>query len=153
MRRVQTALAATVLGLALLTAPAMAGDDLIRIKSPHSVAETLDNLAAAIKGAGAAVFGRINHAGSAHGIGMEFPDNEVLVFGNPKIGSPAIRDAPTMGLDLPLKAMAFEDADGQVWLVYRNPADAGGAHGLPADHPSIKKMTGALAKLTAAAVK
>lgn len=150
-RRLVGASVAALMFLSVLSAPARAGgDDLVRVPSPHSVAETMNRLAAAVERAGAKVFARINHAKGAASVGMEVPDEELLIFGNPKIGSPAIRDAPTIGLDLPLRVIAVQEAGGSV-LIYRAPAAMAEAHGLPADHPAIKKMTGALAKLTAKA--
>lgn len=136
----------TVLVL-FLAGPALAGDGLIRVESAHDVKTTIDRLEAAVDGAGAKVFARIDHAGGAASVGMELAPATALIFGNPKLGTPAIQGAATMGLDLPLRVLAYEDG-GKTWLVYHDPAKVAALHGLPAGHPVIGKMSGALAKLT-----
>jgi uncharacterized protein (DUF302 family) len=83
----------------------------------------------------------------AKSVGAALRPTTLLIFGNPALGTPAIQGAQTMGLDLPLRALAYEDADGAVKLVYPDPAGLAAAHGLPSDAPVIAKMTGALRKL------
>jgi uncharacterized protein (DUF302 family) len=129
-----------------------ADNQLVKVSSPHSVGQTVDNLVAAVENAGAKVFARIDHAKGGKSVDMEIPANEVVIFGNPQLGTPVIRDAPTAGLDLPIRVAVIETGDGTV-LVYRAPAALAAEHGLPADHPSITKMTGALNKLTAKAAQ
>ena len=136
---------ATATAVALTATSAMA--DLIRVESAHDVNTTIDRLAAAVEGAGAKVFARIEHAKGAASVGMELAPSAALIFGNPKLGTPALQGAATMGLDLPLRVLAHE-VDGKVWMVYHDPADVAALHGLPADHPVIAKMRGALGKLT-----
>ena len=120
--------------------------------SPHSVATTVDRLAAAVEKAGAKVFARVNHAGGAKKVGQSLEPMEMLMFGNPKLGTPALQGAATMGLDLPLRVLVYTGSDGAVKVTYHDPADVAAAHGLRADHPVIKKMQGALDKLTGAAI-
>ncbi len=130
--------------------PAFA-DDIIRVKTDKSVAEALDALEAVAGKAGATVFARVDHAAGAKAIGDEIPDNEVLIFGNPKLGTPAMKVDPLAGLFLPLKVQAYEDANGQVWLAYEDPEETlDELDGLD-DNPIIGKMQGALKKLTTAA--
>ena len=136
--------------IAVLSVQGALAADLVRVESPHDVPATIDRLAAAVEKAGATVFARIDHAKGAAGVDMPIPDNQVLIFGNPALGTPVIRDAPTAGLDLPLRVQAFDEG-GQTVIVYHAPASLAAAHGLAPDHPSIGKMTGALGKLTAAA--
>jgi len=121
-----------------------------RIESAHDVTTTVDRLAAAVEAAGAKVFARIDHAKGAASVDMELAPATLLIFGNPKLGTPAMQAAPTMGLDLPLRVLAYRDGD-TVWLAYHAPAEVAAQHRLPANHPAILKMTGALAKLTAEA--
>lgn len=135
---------------ALTAAQAMADDNLVRVPSPHSVSDTMDRLAQAVEGAGAHIFARVNHAEGGASVEMEIPDNELLIFGNPALGTPVIRDAQAAGLDLPIRVVAIETPDGTV-LIYRSPDALAELHGLPADHPSIAKMNGALKNLTAKA--
>ncbi len=75
----------------------------------------------------------------------------LVILGNPKIGAPAMLDGPTMGLDVPLRVLVFEDSDGETYLIYHDPAEVAEDHGLPSDHPAIQRMQGALKKLTGAA--
>lgn len=144
--------AAAVAAVAMLAVLPARAAELMRVESPHSVADTADRLVAAIEGAGAKVFARVDHAGGAASVDIDIPANQLVIFGNPKIGSPVIRDAATAGLDLPLKVLVFDDG-GQTVLAYRAPADLAAAHGLAEDHPSIATMTGALGKLTAKAAE
>jgi uncharacterized protein (DUF302 family) len=139
----KSVLAAVILAASVTGASA----EMIRVKSAHSVDETMDRLAAAVEGAGATVFARIEHSKGAEKIGMELAPATALIFGNPKLGTPALQGAITMGVDLPLRVLAYQDG-GAVWMIYHDPADVAALHGLPADHPVIGKMQGALKNLT-----
>ncbi|MEM6461126.1 MAG: DUF302 domain-containing protein [Pseudomonadota bacterium] len=147
----RTALAAGSI-VALTAGYAVADDDLVKVPSPHSVSDTMDRLATAVEGAGAHVFARVNHAEGGASVGMDVPDNELLIFGNPALGTPVIRDAQTAGLDLPIRVVAIETPDG-TFLIYRAPEALAASHGLPADHPSIAQMNGALKNLTTKATE
>jgi uncharacterized protein (DUF302 family) len=118
--------------------------------SPHSVEVTIDRLASAVEGAGATVFARIDHAEGAAGAGMELRPATVLIFGNPKMGTPMMQSAGSMALDLPMKVAAYETADGSVTVVYRDIGQVAAEHG--AEAPTVAKAAGALDKLTNAAV-
>jgi len=83
---------------------------------------------------------------------MEMPAEQLLLFGNPKMGTPLMKANPMTGIDLPMKALAYEDADGAVWLVYADPASISERHSLGEQSEIIAKMTGALDKLTNAAI-
>ncbi|WP_245220427.1 MULTISPECIES: DUF302 domain-containing protein [unclassified Ruegeria] len=128
-------------------------DDLIKVQSDKSVAEALDALEVAVGNAGATVFARIDHAAGAEKIGTPIPANQVLIFGNPALGTPAIQIDPRAGLFLPLKVQAYEDANGQVWLIYEDPKETLDDLNDVDKSPVIEKMRGALAKLTAAAAQ
>lgn len=131
--------------------PALAAERITKT-SPHSVADTLDRLEAAVTEAGATVFARVDHAKGAQGVDMELRPTSLLIFGNPKLGTPAMLDSQTAGLDLPLRVLAYEDADGNVQVVYHDPAELAEDHGLPMDAEYLTMMTGALDKLTSKAV-
>ncbi|MCV3272592.1 DUF302 domain-containing protein [Roseobacter sinensis] len=146
---IRHAFLAGLLGLA--TASTAWAADMIHKTSPHSVAETIDRLAAAVEGAGATVFARVDHAAGAANVEMELRPTQMLMFGNPKLGTPAMLDGQSAGLDLPLRVVAYEDAEGVVHVVYHDPASFAAAHDLPADAQYIQMMTGALDKLTTAA--
>lgn len=127
-------------------------DDIIKVKASGDVPTTMDALQAAVEGAGATVFARVDHAGGAMKAEMQLDPSQVLIFGNPKLGTPAMQDDPLAGLYLPLKVLVYQDGAGQVWLAYENPADMlDDLGGIPADAPYVQKMTGALGKLTAKA--
>jgi uncharacterized protein (DUF302 family) len=91
-------------------------DGLVTLRSGHSVAETIDRLAAAVQSRGITVFARIDHAANAAQAGMDLRPTQVLLFGNPTGGTPLMQDRQTAGLDLPLRVLAWEDADGAVWV-------------------------------------
>lgn len=95
---------------------------LITIASHWSVGETIDRLQAAVTAAGLGVFARIDHAESAAQVGMRLRPTELLIFGHARGGTPLMRDQQTSGIDLPLKALAWQDADGDVWLTYNDAA-------------------------------
>ena len=154
MRRIHAVILSLVMLLPAATGPAASGDaSLITKKSPYSVAETLDRLTTIITGKGLTVFARIDHAAGAAKVGQTLAPNELVIFGNPKIGTPLMQADPQVGIALPLKMLAYEDADGQVWLAYAPPQALKTRFGLAGQDKVIETMTGALAKLTDAAVK
>lgn len=134
--------------LSLIALPGFAGEGIIKVKAAGDVASTMDALEAAVIGAGATVFARVNHAGGAEKVGLELAPEQLLIFGNPKLGTPAMQDDAMAGLYLPLKVLVYEDDDGQTWLAYEAPAEMLGDLDVPEDAAYVKKMTGALAKLT-----
>lgn len=127
-------------------------NDMIEKTSAHSVTDTMDRLEAAVRKAGATVFARVDHHAGADSVDLSLDPSQVLIFGNPKLGTPAMQDSPTAGLDLPMRVLAYFGEDGLVRVVYHDPAKLAEAHGLPADAKYIQMMTGALDKLTNAAV-
>lgn len=138
-------------GMALATTQVWA-DDLVRVAAAHDVAATMDALVDAVEGAGATVFARVDHAGGAAGVGMDLPPSQLLIFGNPKLGTPAMQDDALAGLFLPLKVLVYEDRSGKTWLVYENPVEMlDDLEGIPEGAPYVQMMTGALGKLTAKA--
>ncbi|UWQ40278.1 DUF302 domain-containing protein [Leisingera aquaemixtae] len=140
-------------GVIALAAALPAAADLVTVQSQKPVAETMDALQAAVEGAGATVFARVDHAAGAQTAGMELPGSQLLIFGNPKLGTPAMQADMRAGLYLPLKVLAYEDADGQVWLTYQDPAEMLSGLDIPADAEFIAKMQGALGKLTSKAAE
>lgn len=134
----------------LLASPALAAD-VTRVAATGSVAEVMDRLEAAVTGAGATVFARVDHGAGAASIGMALAPAQVLIFGNPALGTPVMQADPLAGLYLPLKVLAYEDAEGAVWLAYEPPAETFEDLAVPKDAAALAKMTGALGKLTAAA--
>lgn len=98
------------------------GDGIISKPSKYTVPETLDRLEAVLGAKGIRVFARVDHSGEAEKVGMKMPPTQLLIFGNPKAGTPVMLAAPTAAIDLPLKALAWQDGDGNVWLSYNDPA-------------------------------
>ncbi len=128
-------------------------DDIIKVNTAKSVPEAIDALEAAVGNAGATVFARIDHAAGAEKVGLTIPANQVLIFGNPALGTPAMQIDPRAGLFLPLKVQAYEDENGQVWLAYEDPKETMDELDAVEKSPVIEKMRGALAKLTAVAAQ
>jgi uncharacterized protein (DUF302 family) len=114
----------------------MTNDGLITAKSNYSVAETIDRLASAVRAVGLSVFARVDHAQNAQAAGMSLRPTELLIFGNPKGGTPLMQDRQTSGIDLPVKALAWQDADGSVWLTYNDIEWIAGRHQLAAKSDS-----------------
>lgn len=130
--------------LFLPTAASAAGDGLVRKESAYSVTETIDRLQSALESKGLTIFARIDHAAGAAGAGLELRPATVLVFGNPKLGTPLMQSAPTVALDLPQKALAYEDAEGTVYLVYNDPAWLAARHGIGDRDDVLATVTKAL---------
>ncbi len=145
MKRIAIALTA-----ALWAVPALS-EEVTRVAATGSVAEVMDRLEAAVNGAGATVFARVDHGAGAESVGTPIGASQLLIFGNPALGTPAMQADPLAGLYLPLKVLAYEDAEGAVWLVYEEPAETFEDLEIPADAEVVAKMSGALGKLTAAA--
>ena len=130
---------------------AHAADGLLAVKSPHSAKTTMDKLEELAKQRGLNVFARIDHAAGAAKVGKSLRPTEVLIFGNPQGGTPFMECAQSVGIDLPLKALVWEDAAGQVWLGYNDPAFLARRHGV-ADCPAVESLSKALAGLAEGAV-
>jgi uncharacterized protein (DUF302 family) len=131
-------------------APVHAVDGMIRVESASAAGETMDRLEAAVREKGMKVFARIDHAAGAASIGMTLRPTTLLIFGNPKGGTPFMQCAQTVGLDLPLKVLVWQDEAGKVWLGYNDPAYLAARHGA-GDCPVVANMTKALAGFAATA--
>ena len=125
----------------------MAAQGLTTLPSSHGPKDTMDRLEAVVKAKGMTVFARIDHAAGATAVGLSLRPTEVLIFGNAKGGTPLMQSRQTIGIDLPLKALAFEAADGTVWLCYNDPAWLAARHGV-AGGEVTKAMAAALAALS-----
>jgi uncharacterized protein (DUF302 family) len=101
---------------------ALAREGLISLPSARPVAELLDRLGAALAAKRITVFARIDHAAGAASVGMALPPTSVLIFGNPQAGTPLMQADQRIGLDLPLRMLAWQDAEGRSWLTYHDPA-------------------------------
>ena len=121
--------ALSLMGLASLASAADNG--LVNVPSRHSVPETPDRLEALVREQGIKVFARIDFSGDAEKAGLEMRPSQLLIFGNPEAGAPLMIFSPTVAIDLPLKALAWEDADGKVWLSYNRAEYLKERYGLP----------------------
>lgn len=139
--------------LSTAAAPAFADAGTISKKSSHSVADTIDRLEGILKDKGLTIFARIDHAAGAANAGLELRPTELLIFGNPKLGTPLMKASQTTALDLPQKALAYQAENGDVFLVYNDPAYLSSRHKIEGVDPVLKKITGALDAFTNAAVK
>jgi len=142
-------LAASVMTASTLAA---ASDGLIAVKSPHSAKVTMDRLEDIVKKRGLNVFVRVDHAAGAAGVGKTLRPTEVLIFGNPQGGTPFMECAQAVGIDLPLKALVWEDASSQVWLGYNDPAWLAKRHGA-ANCPAVGNLSKALEGIAGAAIQ
>jgi uncharacterized protein (DUF302 family) len=104
---------------------------MVHLVSPHSVPETLRRLEALLQSRGLAVFARVDHSGEAEKVGLKMRPTELIIFGSPKQGTPLMFASPTLAIDLPLKALVWEDASGKVWLSYNTPDYLKQRHNIP----------------------
>ncbi|MFV1993608.1 MAG: DUF302 domain-containing protein [Acidiferrobacterales bacterium] len=122
-------------------------------KSAFSVKVTLDRLENVLKKKGITIVTRWSHDAGAKKAGIDLRPTELLLFGNPKLGSHMFTSNQTAGIDLPMKALVWQDEKGQVWLAYNDPQYIADRHGIKDRAEIVKKMTGALKKLTDKATK
>ncbi len=134
-----------------LGSQAFAADGMTVVESNHSVADTVTKLAKVLESKGMNVFARINHAEGAAKAGLELRPTEVLIFGNPKVGTPLMLCSQSIAIDLPQKMLAWEDADGKVWLGYNAPEFLKTRHATEGCDEVFAKVTGALGNFAAAA--
>jgi uncharacterized protein (DUF302 family) len=137
--------------LLLIALPAFAADGLVALKSPHPSKATMDRLESTLKEKGLTIFARIDHAAGAAKIGKQLRATELLIFGNPQGGTPFMECAQTVGIDLPLKALVWQDESGQVWLGYNDPPYLAARHGV-AQCPAAAGLKKALAGFAQQAV-
>ncbi len=126
---------------------------IVRVKSNHNVSTTINKLETALKNKGMTIFKRVPHSSSAAKVGLELRDTELLIFGNPKIGSLLMQCQQSAALDLPMKALAYEDEQGQVWLSYNDPKFIADRHDIKNCKKVISKMTKALANFSKTATQ
>lgn len=106
---------------------------IVALPSRHSVDETVERLKGLLESKGIKLFTLIDHSGEAEKAGLHMPPTKLLIFGNPKGGTPLMLAAPSIAIDLPLKALVWEDPDGKVWISYNDPSYLQARHQLPAE--------------------
>lgn len=125
-------------------ATAQTGGNVVTKPSTYSVSETIDRIEKAVTAKGMKIFARIDHGGEAKKAGLEMRPTELLIFGNPKGGTALMLARPTAAIDLPMKALAWEDKDGKVWLTYNSPELLRDRHGVPTELTSKLDPVGKL---------
>ncbi len=110
---------------------ALPENGMVHLRSHYSVRETLQRLESELHAHGLTIFGRVDHSGEAEKVGLRMLPTQLLFFGSPKAGTPLMVASPTLAIDLPLKALAWEDADGTIWLSYNDPEYLKQRHNLP----------------------
>ena len=128
-------------------APA-ANKGIIDKPSNHSVDQTVDRLKNILRAKGVALFALVDHSGEAEKVGMKMRPTKLLIFGNPKAGTPLMLTAPSIAIDLPLRILIWEDAQGKVWASYNSPAYLQERHGLP---PALRQNIAVVETLAAEA--
>ena len=123
----------------------------VKKTSQHSVAVTTDRLAKIVTDKGFTVVARVNHAGAAKKAGTELRPTELLIFGNPKVGSALMSSNQSIGIDLPVKVLVWQAEDGKVWVGYNDPAYLVERHSIGDRQKVVDKMSGALKNFTDAA--
>ncbi len=145
--------AAIVLTFFVWVAAAHAADGIVTVKSAHTVMETANRLEKVLLEKGMNVFARINHAAGAEKVGKTLRPTELLLFGNPKVGTPLMQCAQRIGIDLPQKALIWQDDKGDVWLTYNDPAYLAARHEVTACATMVPKIQKALANFANAATQ
>ena len=112
---------------------ALPDNGMVHLRSPYSVPETLQRLESVLQAKGVNVFALVDHSGEAAKVGLRMHPTQLIIFGSPKAGTPLMVASPTLAIDLPLKALAWEDADGKVWLSYNSPEYHKQRHNIPDD--------------------
>ena len=135
----------------LLTAASAHAQALVVRESRFSVKETLDRLAAELEKRGMKVSARIDHAAGAKTVGMDMPPTEVVMFGNPRLGTPLMLSAASIAIDLPMRMAAWQDKAGKVWIGYTAPDMLKQRHGIADRDEQFQAMAGALDGLAKAA--
>ena len=130
----------------------MAAQGLTMLRSSYGPKDTMNRLEAELRAKGMTVFARIDHAAGAKAVGLPLRPTEVLIFGNAKAGTPLMQSVQTVGIDLPLKALVWQDASGKTWLSYNDPAWLAKRHGLGGEtEAAVNIMAGALEAVAKAA--
>ena len=135
MRTSQLAVLLLSLALPALAAvnPAKKKNGIVDVPSNHSVDETVERVKSILQSKGVALFALIDHSGEAEKVGMKMPPTKLLIFGNPKGGTPLMLASPSVAIDLPLKILVWQDGQGKIWLSYNSPEYLRARHALPQD--------------------
>jgi uncharacterized protein (DUF302 family) len=131
----------------------LAADGMVNLKSAHSVSATADKLESLLQDKGMTVMNRISHSDGAAGVDLELRPTELVIFGNPKVGTPLMQCSQSAAIDLPQKALIWEDDEGTVWLGYNDPEYLKKRHNIEGCDKALAKVKGALAAFSKAATE
>ena len=145
------ALILTALSVLFIAIPVEAADGVINVPSAYTVKETTDRMESILKKKGMTVFNRIKHSEGAARVGIALRDTELIIFGNPKVGSPLMKCQPSVAIDLPQKALIWEDDNDRVWISYNDPGYLVERHAISGCGAVLTKVKKALAGITKAA--
>ncbi|MFN2354500.1 MAG: DUF302 domain-containing protein [Desulfopila sp.] len=140
-----------VLVVLTMTVSAYAAEGMVDVKSSFAVKETGDRLESVLKKKGMTIFKRVIHSEAAQKIGVELRETELLIFGNPQVGSPLMKCQQSVAIDLPQKALIWKDREGHTWISYNNPRYLEKRHNISNCEKVVSKIEKALAALTKAA--
>ena len=139
--------------VAMMVPAVQAAEGMLTVQSAHSVADTVNRLETALSAAGFKIFARVDHGAGAKSVDMPLPPTELLIFGKPEAGTKLMQSQRTVGIELPLKYLVWEDAEGKVTVGWNDPAWFTQRHGIDDRGPVVAKVQGALQKFAAEASK
>lgn len=137
-----------ILVVLIMTVSTYAAEGMVDVKSSFGVKETGDRLESVLKEKGMTIFNRIKHSEAAKKVGIELRETELIIFGNPKVGSPLMRCQQSVAIDLPQKALIWKDSEGKTWISYNNPRYLIKRHNISNCEEVISKIEKALAGIT-----
>lgn len=139
------------LSILFITIPVVAADGVIDVPSTFTLGETADRMVNILNKKGMTIFNRIKHSESAAKVGIKLRNTELIIFGNPKVGSPLMACQQSVAIDLPQKALIWEDANAKVWISYNSPRYIEKRHNITGCEAAIAKIEKALGRITQAA--
>lgn len=140
-----------ILVVLIMTVSACVSEGMLDVKSSFGVKETADRLESVLKEKGMTIFNRVNHSEAAKKAGVELRETELIIFGNPNVGSPLMKCQQSVAIDLPQKALIWEDSEGNTWISYNNPEYLKKRHNISNCEEVISKIEQALADIAKAA--
>ena len=141
----------TIMLVLIISAPVYAADGMIDVESSFGVEETGDRLVNVLKEKGMTIFNRVKHSDAAKNVGIKLRETELIIFGNPKVGSPLMKCQQSVAIDLPQKVLIWKDSEGKVWISYNNPGYLEKRHNISNCKEVISKIEKALAGISKAA--
>jgi uncharacterized protein (DUF302 family) len=139
------------LAIVIIAFPVAASDGMVNVQSTFNVEETADRMVSILKEKGMTVFNRIKHSAAAAEVGIELRNTELILFGNPKVGSPLMKCQQSAAIDLPQKALIWEDDQAKVWISYNDPRYLKKRHNITGCEEVISKIETALAGISESA--